>query len=468
MAGKKNIAQRWMAYGFSMIVVALLIVSIVLIVLIRSFYYERVQDVLEECADLYRRSAVFGETYAEDWTQTARLCVESFDNKEQMELQVLSANGSVVASTTGFVPTGSGADSDFAAACVSAEGRVIRSNRNSSGEHVMALTAVEKQEDGKVIGALRYVVTLRLVDRQLWLMALLIGAVVLVILFFCALSGLYFIRSIVHPVDEIGRAARRIAKGEYAYRVVKRSDDELGELCDTINYMAGEIQRSEQLKNEFISSVSHELRTPLTAIRGWSETLRSVGMQDPELSEKGMSIIAEEADRLSGMVEELLDFSRMQNGKLTLQFETVDIPSVLEEIMFLMQDRAEKKDVRLQYAGNGPLPAVMGDADRLRQVFINVLDNAIKYSDAGDTVRVDYALMDKAVQVVFGDTGTGISEEDLPQIKRKFYKADMTRPGSGIGLAVADEIISGHGGSLEIHSKQGVGTSVIITLPCQT
>lgn len=465
MAVKKSITYRWMAYGFSMIVAALLIVGVILVAAINGFYRQRVADVLEERAELYRRSTELGEVSFEDWERTALLYVESFDNKEQMELQVLSADGVILASSTGFVPTGNDAGGDFAMAQKADAGTVTRSGRNGTGEHIMALTALEKDENGTVIGALRYVVSMRLIDRQILLMAILIGAVVLAILFFTALSGVYFIRSIVHPVEEIGRAARRIAKGEYAYRVEKRSDDELGELCDTINYMAGEIERSERLKNEFISSVSHELRTPLTAIRGWSETLRAAGTEDAALTEKGMSVIAQETDRLSSMVEELLDFSRMQNGRLTLQFETVDIPSILEETVFLFRDRAEKKGVFLQYVGKGRLPHISGDADRLRQVFINVLDNAIKYCDAGDTVRVDHASLGKTVQIVVGDTGRGIAQADLPQVKQKFYKADTTRPGSGIGLAVADEIVSGHGGTLEIHSKQGEGTSVIITLP---
>ncbi len=465
MAVKKSITYRWMAYGFSMIAAVLLIVGVALIALIYGFYHQRVADVLEERAELYRRSAVLSESSLSAWERSAFLYVENFADKEQMELQVLSANGVILASSTGFVPAGNTANKDFAAAQSTVDGKVTRSGYSSTGEHVMALTAIEKGTDGTVIGALRYVVTMRFIDRQLLLIAILIGGVVLIILFFTALAGVYFIRSIVHPVKEIGRAARRIAKGDYAYRVEKRSNDELGELCDTINYMAGEIQQSERLKNEFISSVSHELRTPLTAIRGWSETLRTAGAEDAELTEKGMSIIAEETDRLSSMVEELLDFSRMQNGKLVLRFETVDIPSILEETVFLFRDRAEKKGVFLQYAGKGRLPYINGDADRLRQVFINVLDNAIKYSDAGDTVRVDYAVVNKAVQIVVGDTGRGIAQKDLSRVKQKFYKADTTRPGSGIGLAVADEIISGHKGTLEIHSKQGEGTSVIITLP---
>jgi signal transduction histidine kinase len=329
----------------------------------------------------------------------------------------------------------------------------------------MALTVVETEKDGTPIGALRYVVSMQLIDRQIRLSVVAIGGTVLLVLFFAALVSFYFIRSIVHPVEEIGRAARRIAKGEYAYRVVKHNNDELGELSDTINYMASEIERAEQMKNDFISSVSHELRTPLTAIRGWTETMQSVGDEDPALLRKGMEIIAEETDRLSGMVEELLDFSRMQSGKLTLQFDTVDVVALLEEILFLFKDRAEKKGVFLRLAGKDALPSISGDAARLKQVFINIVDNAIKYSDAGDTVRVDYATVGKYVQVVVGDTGKGIAPEDLPHVTQKFYKADVTRPGSGIGLAVADEIVRGHGGTMEIDSKLSVGTGIIINLP---
>ncbi len=461
---KKSITYRWFVYGFSMIAAVLVLIGVVSVLLLRAFYQQQVADVLEDRATLYRRSAVLSVTSAAEWERTALTYVENFADKELMELQVLSANGSVLASSTGFVAVGKDAGVDFIAA-QAAGGSIVRSGHNGTGEHIMALTVLEKDDKGAQIGALRYVVSMRLVDKQLLLATFSIGVVVLCILFFTALVGLYFIRSIVQPVKEIGRAARRIAKGDYAYRVEKRSHDELGELCDTINYMAGEIEQSETLKNEFISAVSHELRTPLTAIRGWTETLCTAGDADAQLREKGLDIIMKETDRLSDMVEELLDFSRMQSGKLSLRFEMVDLSSVLEDTLLLFRERAEKKGVSLRCVGRGGLPLISGDADRLRQVFINILDNAVKYTDAGGSIRVDYATLPKAVQVVVGDTGSGISSEDLSLVKRKFYKGDTTRPGSGIGLAVADEIVKGHGGSLELDSKQGQGTSVILTFP---
>ncbi len=464
MAVKRSITRRWMLYGFSVIAAVLLAVGCVLSALVYNYYQRGVASFLEERAALYRRSAVFQTVTAENWKDTAFVCVDNFESKEKMELQALSEKGAVLASSTGFMPLGTDTVVDFTAA-KAAGGSYIRDMRNGSGEHIMALTVVETEKDGTVIGALRYVVSMQLVDRQIGLSVFAIGGAVLLVLLFAALVSFYFIRSIVHPVEEIGRAARRIARGEYAYRVEKYNNDELGELCDTINYMAAEIERAEQMKNDFISSVSHELRTPLTAIRGWTETLQSVGDEDPALVKKGMEIIAEETDRLSGMVEELLDFSRMQSGKLTLQFDTVDVVALLEETVFLFRDRADKKGVFLRLAGKGGLPHISGDSDRLKQVFINVLDNAIKYSDAGDTVRVDYAVVGKNVQVVVGDTGKGIAPEDLPHVTQKFYKADVTRPGSGIGLAVSEEIVRGHGGIMEIDSKLSVGTGIIINLP---
>ncbi len=463
MAIKKSITYRWIVYGFSVIAAVLLIIAAVCVVLVSGYYREQTKQVLSGHAQAYK-SAVQETLLAENWERTAVTLAENFENKQQMELQILSVNGKVLASSTGFISVGQDAVEDFTYA-KAVKQMVVRENRSATGEHIMALTDLQFTKDGKIIGALRYVVTLRLVDRQVLSIAVGVGVVVLLVLGFCALSGLYFIRSIVHPVEEIGGAARRIAKGEYSYRVKKYTDDELGDLCDTINYMASEIQYAEQLKNEFISSVSHELRTPLTAIRGWTETLQTAGAEDPALQEKGMQIIATETDRLSGMVEELLDFSRMQDGKLTLRFETVNIAYILEETVLLFREQAEKKRIALQYVGQGELPEISGDPDRLRQVFINILDNAIKYSEIGDTVRIDYAKMQDAVQVVIGDTGLGIAIQHLSEIKQKFYQVDSNRPGSGIGLAVADEIIKGHGGSLDLHSKQGLGTSVIITLP---
>ena len=228
---------------------------------------------------------------------------------------------------------------------------------------------------------------------------------------------------------------------------------------------AQELSNTEQMKNEFISSVSHELRTPLTAIRGWTETVTSM-YEDKETFKKGMRVITSETERLSQMVEELLDFSRIQDNRLTLIMDTIDILAELGETVLIYQERAKALGITLNYYEPKMLPFVYGDKNRLRQVFINIVDNAIKYSNKGDTVSVEAYEEDNEVCISISDTGMGISKEDLPKVKTKFFKANHTRRGSGIGLAVADEIIQRHGGTLEINSEQGVGTTVMITLPC--
>ena len=218
------------------------------------------------------------------------------------------------------------------------------------------------------------------------------------------------------------------------------------------------------MKNEFISSISHELRTPLTAIKGWSETLTTI--DDRETFIKGMRVITSETERLSQMVEELLDFSRIQDNRLTLQMDTIDILAELTETILIYQERARALGITLNYYEPEMLPFVNGDKNRLRQVFINIVDNAIKYSDKGDTVSVEAYEQDGMICISISDTGMGISKEDLPKVKTKFFKANHTRRGSGIGLAVADEIITRHNGTLSLNSEEGVGTTVMITLPC--
>ena len=246
-------------------------------------------------------------------------------------------------------------------------------------------------------------------------------------------------------------------------RVEKSKDDELGQLCDAVNDMAGELGAAERMKNDFISSVSHELRTPLTAIKGWAETLR-LGA-DQETAEKGMTVIIRESARLSGLVEELLDFSRLQSGRMRLSAARLDILAELDEAVYLFTDRARTERKELTYEENTSLSPVYGDRDRLRQVFVNIIDNALKYTQAGGVITVSSREAMGYVEVTVSDTGCGIPAQHLPNVKKKFYKANQLVRGSGIGLAVADEIVSLHGGTLGIESQEGVGTVVTIRLP---
>ncbi len=455
-----------MINGLAVIVMVLFIFEIAFLVAIRFYSYDAVENALYTRANA--QSTLLGQYMQSsnfDFASNARELVEGFLDKEKMELQIVDTSGRIVVSSTGFPPyQAEAAPEDYREALKDPAGKGVWCGK-SGGEPVMAMSLLVRNGSGELMGALRYVVSLTLVNQQIILVLVITLVVGALIIFFMILSSSYFVSSIVTPVMEIGSAARRIALGDYNSRIEKKYDDEIGDLCDTINYMAGEISAAEQMKNDFISSVSHELRTPLTAIKGWSETLRQAGPEDAELTAKGLDVIAGEAERLSGIVEELLDFSRMQSGRMTMKFERVDILAELEEAVFLFRERAGREGLSLEYVESPVLPPVLGDRDRLKQVFINIIDNAIKYSNSGGRIRIEAADMGEHVQVVVSDNGVGIAPEDLPNVKTRFYKANKTRPGSGIGLALADEIIRRHKGRLDIDSQLHVGTTVTITLP---
>ena len=463
---RTTLARRWVRNAFALMAALLLLIGGILSWVLRGYYYQSLRSALENRAQLYRRTLELSADAenASTWEKRSRELIAYFTDKDKLELQVLNTGGGILLSSTGFVPVNDPAVAEQAAEAAANGGECYWTGKNGSGERVMALTVIAQDSDGNTIGALRYVTSLRPVTRQITVLTLLVFGIVLLILFFVALSGSYFIRSIVDPVTEIGRTTRRIAMGEYDARLTKEYDDEIGDLCDAINFMAQEIGETERMKNEFLSSVSHELRTPLTAIKGWSETLQSVP-DDRELNERGLAVIGREAGRLSGLVEELLDFSRMESGHIVLHRRELDILAELEEAAFLFRDRAARAGMRLEYFGGEDLPPVWGDPDRLRQVFVNLLDNAVKYSRAGDRIRVEAAAMPDGVQIVVSDTGIGIAAEELPRVRQKFYQTDPSNPGSGIGLSLVDEIVRLHGGRLDIDSEPGVGTTVTVTLP---
>ena len=462
---RRGITRRWTTNVLAGIVLLLVLVEIAAIAAVRYYYYQNVENALElRARQAYNTFSLYVSSPTFDFETGAWDFVEAFRDKEKMELQVINAAGEAVVSSSGFLPQEQTMP-DYELAKTAEDQMGVWHGRTADGESVMAMTVVIRDGQQNVLGSVRYIVSLELVNRQLLIFSVLMLLFGLAIVFFVMLSSTYFVNTIVSPVAEIGRAARRIALGDYDFRIEKKYDDEIGDLCDTINYMAGEISAAEQMKNDFISSVSHELRTPLTAIKGWSETLREGGAGDAEMTAKGLEVISDEAERLSGIVEELLDFSRMQSGHISMQFTRMDLLAELEEAVVLFRDRAKREGIELIYVEAAELPPIVGDRDRLKQVFINIIDNAIKYSNPGGRVWVEAADMGAHVQVVISDSGVGIAKADLPNVKNKFYKANRTRPGSGIGLALADEIVRRHKGKLEIESEEGVGTTVTITLP---
>ena len=457
----KKITRRWLLNSFGVIVVIILLLEIAFAVGIREYYYAIVQNILTaQVRDTDNFFSGLADDATLDYRAEVRDYVASFGAKHRMEMMVLSDEWEVIYTSSGFAPD-EGIMYGFHGLADNREGVIVG---EIGGERVMAVTVfLSIPRDG--VAALRFLVSIAQVDRQIALLiagAVLLGLAILALVLF---SSAYFISSIVKPVTQVGETARKIAAGDFGARLQKKNDDEIGELCDIINHMAEELGAAETMKNDFISSVSHELRTPLTAIQGWGETILSDHGQDKETLAKGMKVIISETSRLSSMVEELLDFSRMQSGRLKLILSRIDVLAELSEAVMMYTDRARREGLTLRYDEGDLIAPVWGDKNKLRQVFVNVIDNAVKYSDPGGRVTVTAKQSGEALIIQVADTGIGIKSEDLGKVKDKFFKANSTRRGSGIGLAVADEIVARHEGRLEVDSAYGKGTTVTITLP---
>ena len=465
----ESLRQRWMVSiimpVFGLLVAALLLFSAGIL----NYYYQSIITNLTEkaqtAADWMNNDVVgsYGEYY-----QVAADYTRNDESKDRLELQFINAAGRIQASsygiTTGTLPR----TSDVEEAMSSGEPRAFQGSDPVTGERIIAVSA-PLTFNGRVVGVMRYVTALHKVERQ----ALLdMGAALLTALAAMALVivvSLLFINNVIRPVVSVSEAAKRIAAGSYGIQVENTYDGELGELVRNVNDMSLKISQSEKMEQEFISSVSHELRTPLTAINGWVETMEQdveSGISRAELR-RGLGIIQKETARLTNMVEELLDFSRMQDGRFTLRLQPIDLQAEFEDTVFTYRSLFRQDGITLDYDDGGveECPIIEGDPERLRQVFCNVLDNAAKHGGSGRRIDAAFAKEPEALVIRIRDYGPGIPEAELPFVKQKFYKGSSKARGSGIGLAVCEEIMQLQGGQFVIANAEGGGAVCTLRFP---
>lgn len=456
----KSITYKWFFNIFLVIAAAVCIAAVAFSSLYSSLYAEKIEAL---AIDYSEEFSALSSTNVVTFKDTAISVAGNFKHKDKIEVQVIDRFGDVFVSTTGF-SADVGEMPDYLKAKQTKKFEVYR-GKSSTRESIMAGTVMIYSEDGQELGAYRWITSMTGTNTFIGYVIAIVVLICAVILVITGVTGLFFVKSIVNPIRDVSNIARTIAMGNFDARIEIKKDDEIGELCDAINYMASELSNSENIKNDFISSVSHELRTPLTAIRGWGETAKMSLGTDPELVDRGLDVVLSEADRLSSLVEELLDFSRMQTGRLSLVSQPMDVALILRESADMYKELAKKQEIELVLTAAAEEIKVLGDKNRLKQVFINVIDNAVKYTEAGGQVLVNLDTEEACVRITVKDTGVGIPAEDIDRVKEKFYKANKTVRGSGIGLAVADEIIKQHDGLLFIESIENVGTTVTVVLP---
>ncbi len=467
MKRKKSIKSRWIKSILTVTIAILLVLATVILYSAYTRYITAAEMTIRAriSPSIDHYFSYYNNGDEDFFALGANDFVESFAYKDKIELWVLDESRKIVATSNAFGASSTDSFQDFNDALINYNNTGVSRCKTNSGENVLALSYILRDSNGENYGALRYLVSLEEAYRQLNYVAILVIASFGFIIFIITVLGRYFVSSIVRPVEKINQITKEIAKGDFTVRIETDSDDEIGELSDSINEMASQLNQIDKMKNEFISTVSHEIRTPLTAIKGWGETLKNIN-GDPDLTNKGLDIIISETSRLSDMVEELLDFSRMQNGNMKIIYSSFDLFNLINDVYLSYLNRAEheKKDIYFDFSVGEHL-TVEADEAKIKQVVINLLDNAFKYTDAGGKIKISIERNQKYVTISIEDNGKGISEKDLPHIKEKFYKADNTVRGTGIGLAVTDEIVKNHGGVLNISSVAGEGTIVQITLP---
>ena len=461
----QSIQQRWIRRNLLIIGPAILAGFLLAAVVLSSYSRESMLNAMEMRASTTAvyinkyMSATYDQFYSYGFQ-----AVENFDDREKLELQVLDNEGRVMFSTNGLSNGFTQSTNDVREALQDNQvGRYIGWDPVTESR-VAAVTAPVTAASGDIIGGVRVLSsTVTLYQEITRLFAALLASALALIALVAALNQL-FIRSIIRPVLQVNTAAAEIAGGNYGQRVPVSSEDEIGQLCRTINHMSMELERADAAKNEFISSVSHELRTPLTAIGGWAEAVAE-DPEDRDNAKLGLDIIIKESRRLSQMVNELLDFSRLQSGGLRLQTEPFDLGAELYDAVLTYDDLLRSSGMQVAYFEPEEPVLVHGDRDRMRQVFLNLIDNACKYGSEGGKLEVLLDTEDGMALVSFQDHGAGIPAEELPQIKTKFYKGSAKGKGTGIGLALCDEITALHRGVLEIESQVGEGTRVTVRLP---
>lgn len=283
-------------------------------------------------------------------------------------------------------------------------------------------------------------------------------------------------RGIVKPLREMEETAASMAQGRYDKRVEITTEDEVGQLGSSINTLAQELGRfvahtehMEKLRRDFVANVSHELRTPLTIIRGYTEALQDGTACGADQTGRFTKLIVSETERLERLINDLLDLSRLQARQYVMDVEQIPLTEVVDSVIAMLGEKAANKGIALSWRANNIIPPVPGNGDRLVQLMLILLDNAIKYTPAGGKVSVELAREQEDVTLTVTDNGTGIPPEDLPFIWERFYKADKahsrTNHGTGLGLSIAREIIDRHGAKVNVESEPGKGTTFVLQFP---
>jgi heavy metal sensor kinase len=294
------------------------------------------------------------------------------------------------------------------------------------------------------------------------LLIAIVGVIVL-----AGLGGLFLAGRVLKPVEQITRTAQKIEESDLSQRITVKNDDELGRLATTLNDMIERLEEAFNRQRQFTADASHELRTPLAIMQ--AEATLALSKERTEADyRKSLETISQESTYMSSVIGKLLFLARSDAGKEQLNFEDVDLKELLTGLSTNIEALAQDKGIKFSVDAQESM-IVNGDKVKLRQLFINILENAVRYTPADGAVSVSLVKKDENALATISDTGIGIPPEHLPHIFERFYRVDKARSkadgGVGLGLAITQYITESHKGTIEVESQVGKGTTFYVTIP---
>lgn len=455
---KKGIKGRLMWSYLLLIILTVLMFETIILSALRVYYLGSVKQSLRD------QGVMFTSFYEQELLEgnlesKAPALLNRYNFLVNAQVQIFNHQGEIIADTYDVSGEPYDGNEDVYLAIL---GEPASWTGKVNDENVLTV-AQPMMIDGKIYGVIRFITSMEQLNGVLKQNAIVLLSIGGIVILTATLVSYFLANTITKPLSRITVAAEQMASGKYSTRIHKGKNDELGKLADTLNFMAQEIEKHEQLKNEFIASISHELRTPLTSVKGWAITLNS--MSDDPFFKDGLDIISNESDRLSLLLGDLLDLSSLSSGKVQYRFKELSIEKLLLQVAQQLTPRAERLGIKLQTEINDSLPLIKGDENRLKQVLINIIDNGLKFTPHGGKIILSLGQEGDIINAAITDTGAGIPKEELELVKEKFHKGHTKGSGTGLGLAICQEIIQAHKGTFEIRSEVGKGTSVQIKLP---
>jgi signal transduction histidine kinase len=440
---------------------------------VRSFYLNEFYDQMQE---VFSNRELADDLRAAEDSEDAATIIRAYAGR--LGIDSGTRNYYILSGDTGAYITGSAAAENGIAITPNIVTALSGSDGYASdpGADYMDVALPIEGENGSYIVYIRdNKDTVQNLNDQLFriiLEALVVGLII------SALLSLLLAKTMIAPIQDLTHAAKKVASGDFSDKLENASKDEIGVLTRTFKDMAGQLEdtlndltKSEQMRREFVANVSHELRTPITSIRSYAETLEDDPGMPASTRRKFLEVILNESDRMTKIVQDLLTLSRFDAGSIEFSFESFSFEKSVRDVYnaTIIEAQSHGHDFVLEF--RTPVPKIRGDKARVEQVLINMVSNAVKYTKDGGRIRMTAGAKDKEVWCSVRDNGIGIPKEDVGKVFDRFYRVDKARSresgGTGLGLAIAKEIVSRHGGRMELESREGKGTTITVWLPVE-